>query len=107
MKSTPAVSEIEKLATLNQNVLNHIKATEQRIAEKQQEMEKIQYGKNTYKGLSPEEIATVEAATRAASASNTIQYNHYYDNMYQGVNAYQNWMSNDYNQMVKYFFRLL
>jgi len=74
-------SAIEKMAKLNQDVMAHIKATEQRIAEKQKEMEKLEYGRGTYKGLSPEEIATVEAATRAASASNIDYYNHYYENM--------------------------
>ncbi len=89
--SKPETSSIEKMAKLNQDVLAHIKATEQRITEKQKEMERLEYGRGTYKGLSPEEIATVEAATRAASASNMDHYYHYYENMPQTYPAQNYW----------------
>jgi len=74
-------SAIEKMAKLNQDVLAHIKATEQRLTEKQKEMDRLEHDRRNYKGLSAEEIATVEAATRAASASKIDYYNHYYENM--------------------------
>lgn len=94
----------EKLTELNQNVLKHIKATEEkRLTEKQMELER-----SAQKGLTPAEIATVEAATRQTSD----YYNHYYDtrNSYYGaqtaeqnMNAYNYWLNNDYfkDQMMR------
>lgn len=87
---------IEALTTLNQNVLNHIKETEEkRIKEKQIEMEKLQYDSfRQTKGLSPEEIATVEAATYAA------RNNEYFSQLYQNnmnkdiTDSYENWLNN-------------
>lgn len=76
-KSNDKQDRIEALTTLNQNVLNHLKETEEkRIKEKQAEMEKLQYGRYASKGLSPEEIATVESATYAAKTNE--YYNQYY-----------------------------
>lgn len=105
---TPTAVE-EKLTELNKNVLSHIKATEQRITDKQKQIESTEYGKT---GLSPEEIATVEAATRAAATTNTDYYNHYYDKSAyystagastNDIAAYNYWLNNDYfnNQLIK------
>lgn len=102
----------EKYATLNQNVLDHLKQTEKRISEIQSDKLSYNYGS---KALSAEEIATVEAATRAATNMN--YYNHYYDNndyqsTYQqnaktynsnNIDYYNYWANNDLynNQMVQ------
>lgn len=59
----------KKYATLNQNVLDHLKQTEKRLNENQAKFNDIHLSN----ALSAEEIATVEAA------SNLNYYNHYYE----------------------------
>lgn len=99
LDSTQAASTVEKLTELNKNVLKHIKATEEKkLNEKQLELERA-----VQKGLSPSEIATVEAATK----QNVDYYNHYYDTkasyhpiptteQEKNINAYNYWLNNDY-----------
>lgn len=90
----------KKYATLNQNVLDHLKQTEKRISENQANSN-CSYASKT---LSAEEIATVE------TASNLNYYNHYYDNNNfqdlktkekRDINYYNYWTNNDlYNKQI-------
>lgn len=99
----------EKIAELNQNVLDHIKSTEKRMQE-----QKLQQTVDT--PVEDERLRTARARTLAAAAAaitNTSDYyNHYYDQntAYYGksdeMSAYKYWLNNDYfnNQLVCFFF---
>lgn len=90
----------EKIAELNQNVLNHIKSTEKRAQE-----QRMQQTVDT----SVDDSLAARARALAAVTNNTADYyNHYYDQNtgYCGksdeMSAYKYWLNNDYfnNQMV-------
>ena len=94
------LATVEKIAELNQNVLNHIKSTEKRAQE--QKMQQTVF-------TSVEDSLATRARALAAVTNNTADYyNHYYDQNtgYSGksdeMSAYKYWLNNDYfnNQMV-------
>jgi len=94
----------EKIAELNQNVLNHIKSTEKRMQEKQMQVA------STVETAAPVDLGASKARALAAVTNNSGDYyNHYYDQntAYYGksdeMSAYKYWLNNDYfnNQLTR------